>query len=57
MNQQANRAVRARYTLIFAIMIVLVFLFSQILDHVFYDYTVIETEIVFIKKISKNRTI
>jgi hypothetical protein len=30
------------------------FLFSQILDTLFYDYTVVETEIVFIKRVGND---
>lgn len=40
--------------MVFCVIIGFLFLFSQILDTLFYDYTVVETEIVFIKRVGND---
>lgn len=52
MNSEASiRTISVKYTVVFCVIIGFLFLFSQILDNLFYDYTIIETEIVFIKRV------
>lgn len=52
MNSEPSiRTISVKYTVVFCVIIGFLFLFSQILDNLFYDYTVIETEIVFIKRV------
>ncbi|CAD8100531.1 unnamed protein product [Paramecium primaurelia] len=55
MNSEASiRTISVKYTVVFCVIIGFLFLFSQILDNLFYDYTIIETEIVFIKRVDQN---
>ncbi|CAD8208042.1 unnamed protein product [Paramecium octaurelia] len=54
MNSEPSiRTISVKYTVVFCVIIGFLFLFSQILDNLFYDYTVIETEIVFIKRVDQ----
>ena len=55
MNNQNNstaRTLSVRYSMAFIFTIALLFFFSQVLDNIFYDYTVVETEIIFIKSVN-----
>ncbi|KAM3143347.1 hypothetical protein pb186bvf_004408 [Paramecium bursaria] len=55
MNQERSyRTISVRYTMVFIITMTSLFVLSQILDNLFYDYTIVETEIVFIKRIDNN---
>ncbi|CAD8116454.1 unnamed protein product [Paramecium sonneborni] len=52
-SEHSIRTISVKYTVVFCVIIGFLFLFSQILDNLFYDYTVIETEIVFIKRVDQ----
>ncbi|CAD8119158.1 unnamed protein product [Paramecium primaurelia] len=57
MNSEPSiRTISVKYTVVFCVIIGFLFLFSQILDNLFYDYTVIETEIVFIKRVDQSNS-
>ena len=53
-NNTTARTVSVRYSMAFVFIIALLFFFSQVLDNIFYDYTVVETEIVFVKRVNRD---
>ena len=60
MNNQNNttaRTLSVRYSMAFIFTIAFLFFFSQVLDNIFYDYTVVETEIVFVKRVDADSDI